>query len=93
MTIINYLLNDIETGESLKVSRQDLADMTGLRVETVIREIKVLSDEFYNSKNSYPKINVYDPAIIWLGARVGDVIKITRISEIAGISIAYRLVI
>ncbi|WP_231424265.1 Crp/Fnr family transcriptional regulator [Pedobacter sp. Leaf250] len=45
LTIINYLLNDIETGESLKVSRQELADMTGLRVETVIREVKILSDK------------------------------------------------
>ncbi|MCX2474469.1 Crp/Fnr family transcriptional regulator [Pedobacter sp. MC2016-05] len=43
LTIINYLLNDIEVGDSLKVTRQDLADMTGLRVETVIREIKILS--------------------------------------------------
>ncbi|KQN38712.1 cyclic nucleotide-binding protein [Pedobacter sp. Leaf41] len=45
LTIINYLLNDIEVGDSLKVTRQDLADMTGLRVETVIREIKILSDK------------------------------------------------
>ncbi|RZL51993.1 MAG: Crp/Fnr family transcriptional regulator, partial [Pedobacter sp.] len=45
LTIINYLLHDIEVGDSLKVTRQDLADMTGLRVETVIREIKVLSNK------------------------------------------------
>lgn len=45
LTIINYLLNDIEVGDSLKVTRQELADMTGLRVETVIREIKILSNK------------------------------------------------
>ncbi|GGH04345.1 Crp/Fnr family transcriptional regulator [Pedobacter zeae] len=44
LTIINYLLNDIATGENLKVTRQELADMTGLRVETVIRGVKMLAE-------------------------------------------------
>lgn len=44
-TILNYLFSDIETGESLKITRQDLADMTGLRVETVIRGVKLLADK------------------------------------------------
>ncbi|WP_316829585.1 Crp/Fnr family transcriptional regulator [Pedobacter aquatilis] len=43
-TIINYLFLEIQTGEHLKVTRQDLADMTGLRVETVIRGVKLLAD-------------------------------------------------
>lgn len=37
-------------------------------------------------------ILVTDPAVIWLGARVGQVIKITRISETTGTVIAYRRV-
>ena len=45
LTIINYLLSDISIGESLKITRQELADMTGLRVETVIRGIKILFDK------------------------------------------------
>ncbi|TCD00659.1 Crp/Fnr family transcriptional regulator [Pedobacter frigidisoli] len=44
LTIINYLTNDIEVGETLKITRQELADMTGLRVETVIRGVKILVD-------------------------------------------------
>lgn len=44
-TIITYLFNDIAIGEPLKVTRQELADMTGLRVETVIREVKILADK------------------------------------------------
>ncbi|MFC4210843.1 Crp/Fnr family transcriptional regulator [Pedobacter lithocola] len=44
-TIINYLFADLASGESLKVTRQDLADMTGLRVETVIRGVKLLADK------------------------------------------------
>ena len=43
LTLINYLLNDIEVGDSLKFTRKDLADMTGLRVETVIRGVKLLN--------------------------------------------------
>lgn len=45
LTIINYLLNDIAVGEYLKVTRQELADMTGLRVETVIRGTKLLAEK------------------------------------------------
>lgn len=43
-TIINFLFADVSSGESLKVTRQDLADMTGLRVETVIRGVKQLAN-------------------------------------------------
>ncbi|HEX8607521.1 MAG TPA: Crp/Fnr family transcriptional regulator [Pedobacter sp.] len=39
-TLLVYLLKDVEPGQELKVTRQQLADMTGLRVETVIRIIK-----------------------------------------------------
>lgn len=43
-TLITYLFRDIEKGTSLNVTRQALADMSGLRVETVIRTIKKLAD-------------------------------------------------
>ncbi|MET4080077.1 CRP/FNR family cyclic AMP-dependent transcriptional regulator [Pedobacter sp. UYP30] len=42
-TIINFLFLDLPAGEILKVTRQELADMTGLRVETVIRVVKQLA--------------------------------------------------
>jgi CRP/FNR family transcriptional regulator, cyclic AMP receptor protein len=45
LTIINYLLDDIAVGENLRVTRQELADMTGLRVETVIRGTKTLAEK------------------------------------------------
>ncbi|UKT65595.1 Crp/Fnr family transcriptional regulator [Pedobacter mucosus] len=44
-TIINYLFLDINAGEKLNVTRQNLADMTGLRVETVIRGVKLLAEK------------------------------------------------
>ena len=49
LTIINYLLAEVKVGEQLKVTRQELADMTGLRVETVIRGVKSL---FYKEEIS-----------------------------------------
>lgn len=50
-TILNYLFSDIEPGEGLKITRQELADMTGLRVETVIRGVKLLSDKGFLNLN------------------------------------------
>ena len=43
-TLITYLCRDLEKGAVLKMTRQALADMSGLRVETVIRTIKKLAE-------------------------------------------------
>lgn len=42
-TLINYLCQDMEKGALLNITRQTLADMSGLRVETVIRTIRKLA--------------------------------------------------
>ncbi|KIO74839.1 cyclic nucleotide-binding protein [Pedobacter lusitanus] len=42
-TLINYLCLDLDNGAALNITRQTLADMSGLRVETVIRTIKKLA--------------------------------------------------
>lgn len=44
-TIIKFLFVDIPEGGVLKVTRQELADMTGLRVETVIRFVRKLAEK------------------------------------------------
>lgn len=43
-TLINYLSKELQPGEILDVTRQSLADMSGLRVETVIRAIKKMGE-------------------------------------------------
>lgn len=45
VTLIRYLLRNLEKGALLDVTRQQLADMSGLRVETVIRIVKKLADQ------------------------------------------------
>ena len=40
-----------------------------------------------------PKIKEKDPAVLAVGAKVNDIIKITRASPTAGTAIIYRLVI
>lgn len=44
-TLIAYLSKDLQSGEVLGVTRQALADMSGLRVETVIRVMKKMGDK------------------------------------------------
>lgn len=45
VTLISYLLKNMEKDAVLDVTRQHLADMSGLRVETVIRIVKKLAAE------------------------------------------------
>ena len=53
---------------------------------------KVL-EMYHISLKELPKILRTDPAIISLGAKPGDVIKITRKSQTAGEAIYYRVVV
>lgn len=44
-TLISYLFKNLEKNAVLDITRQQLADMSGLRVETVIRIVKKLADQ------------------------------------------------
>jgi DNA-directed RNA polymerase subunit H len=56
-------------------------------------ELKKTLSEYNIEKEQMPKIRVTDPAAVQTQAKVGDVIRITRDSQTAGIAIFYRLVI
>lgn len=43
-TLLSYLLGELQPGDELKLTRQQLADMSGLRVETLIRTIKRMAE-------------------------------------------------
>jgi len=44
-TLISYLFKNQEKGAVLDITRQQLADMSGLRVETVIRIVKKMAEQ------------------------------------------------
>lgn len=56
-------------------------------------EINTLLQKYSINKEQLPKILINDPIIIEIGAKIGDIIKITRKSQTAEESIYYRLVI
>lgn len=60
--------------------------MSDSEAEEVLKEFKLTKDQL-------PKILITDPAVKRISAKVGDIIKITRESPTAGISMFYRLVI
>ncbi len=55
-------------------------------------EIEEQLNIYYRNISSFPKINVRDPPVVWLGAKIGDTIKITRPSENALSAVVYRVV-
>lgn len=56
-------------------------------------EIKKVFEKYHCTKDNLPKILFSDPSIKLLGARPGDVIRITRNSQTAGKSAYYRVVV
>ena len=56
-------------------------------------EVRKLLEKHKCTKLHLPKIKFSDPAIKYLGAKLGDVIKITRKSATAGKAIYYRVVV
>jgi DNA-directed RNA polymerase subunit H (RpoH/RPB5) len=56
-------------------------------------EMKLVEKYLLMSADNFPKILVNDPQIVWLGARPGQVVRIDRASDTAGIAVAYRVVV
>lgn len=65
------------------------------QVHTIVdaEELKLVVDTLRKPINEFPRIMVGDPQIVWLGARPGQVIKIMRMSDSAGVFPTYRLVV
>ncbi|WP_316557904.1 DNA-directed RNA polymerase subunit H [Methanimicrococcus hongohii] len=56
-------------------------------------EVAVLLEKYAIDKEQFPKLRFDDPIVLEIGAKIGDVIKITRKSQTADESFYYRLVI
>lgn len=55
-------------------------------------EVRKLWALTYTHPFNYPSITIEDPHVIWIGAEIGDMIKIEGHSEITGKYISYRIV-
>ncbi len=56
-------------------------------------EAEQVLEKYHTKPTEMPLINVSDPAIRGLGVKPGDMIKITRKSSTADVSIYYRYVV
>jgi len=56
-------------------------------------EEKHIIERYYIHGKNMPYILSTDPQIIWIGAKPGDIIRITRMSEVSGYATIYRLCI
>ncbi len=54
---------------------------------------KLLKKYKLNSKNKLPKILLSDPVVKAIGAKKGDILRITRKSYTAGTAVYYRVVV
>lgn len=57
------------------------------------KEVEELMEKYRIQPHQLPKILVSDPAAKAIGAKPGDIIKITRKSRTAGVATAYRLAV
>ncbi len=78
----NYSIFLIETPKHSSVPLHKIAP---------IAEVEWFCRRYYKNKDNFPRILQSDPQAVWLGLRPGMVVKIYRISETAGIAIAYRI--
>lgn len=54
---------------------------------------EIMQNDSGFNKDSLPKIFLDDPQMIWLGAKVGQVVKFTYLSETTIFAIGYRVVV
>jgi DNA-directed RNA polymerase subunit H len=57
------------------------------------KEAKQILEKYHVHPNQLPRIRTLDPAVFLIGAKKGDIIKITRESPTAGIHVTYRYVV
>ena len=57
------------------------------------KEVNDLLEEYHIKPYQMPYIRASDPAVKWIGAKPGDILRITRKSLTAGESLIYKYVV
>ena len=86
LTIINYLHKHF----SMEIPKGPFCSK-----HTILspNEVNILcSQQLLAHPLSLPSISLYDPQCIWIGAEIGDIIKIESLSELTGKAVRYRIV-
>ena len=81
--------SDVEDVLKLDVTKHILVPQHDVCSE---EEKKSVLAHYQVQPNQLPRITANDPAIRHLGCKIGDLIKISRVSETAGTAVFYRIV-
>lgn len=57
------------------------------------KELTDLCNKLHVDKTYFQAIGLNDPPVVWIGGRIGDVIRIYRLSETTGETVVYRRVV
>ncbi len=82
--MVGKLAKEFDVREHVLVPKHEV--LTQEQARKLLEKYKVLPHQL-------PAIKVTDPAAKAIGAKVGDILKITRISPTAGKAVVYRQVI
>jgi len=83
-------LKDSDTGRSYDIFTHRLVPRHELLSK---KEAEELMEEFHIRPHQLPYVKTSDPAAQSLGAKMGDILKITRKSATAGEVVVYRYVV
>ncbi len=84
MSVVGHIMKEKDILLHELVSRHEI--MAKEDVESLLEKLKI-------TVQNLPRILENDPVVQSLGAKTGDVLKITRNSPTAGTSLYYRLVV
>lgn len=84
-----------EPAKAPEAERVVVVELMGWRIEHELldsAEAEQVLNRYKATRNQLPKILVTDPVVRKMGAKPGDIIKITRTSPTAGLTVYYRVV-
>lgn len=88
----NYMGTDVEMKNTKEFSLIG-HNMVPQHILLSENEVTKVLKEYGVDKEKLPKIKITDPIIVEIGAEVGDVVKVIRVSPTAGEAVVFRLVI